>query len=234
MVRLITSTRLQNTQKFRLCLAYGLLGFALASPLAVAQESAWPVVPAAEVEQSVNSVPTFSDEKIESSKETISDGSNKKYSVVEQQRGLVSWYGPGFHGRKTASGERFDMLAATAAHRKWPLGSLVRVTNERTKRSIIVRINDRGPYHGKRILDVSKAVATQLGFIHQGSAALLLERLKVKAGDEASTIEIAAQQPTSTPITDQLGDVASANNAVPTRKIDTPQYACEAGATDCR
>ena len=79
------------------------------------------------------------------------------------QRGAASWYGPGFHGRKTASGERFNQNAMTAAHRSLPFGTKVRVVNERTGRSVVVRINDRGPFHGGRIIDLAQAPARALG-----------------------------------------------------------------------
>ena len=79
------------------------------------------------------------------------------------QRGAASWYGPGFHGRKTASGERFNANAMTAAHRTLPFGTKVRVVNERTGRSVTVRINDRGPFHGGRIIDLAAAPARALG-----------------------------------------------------------------------
>jgi rare lipoprotein A len=79
------------------------------------------------------------------------------------QRGAASWYGPGFHGRKTANGERFNQHAMTAAHRTLPFGTKVRVVNERTGRSVVVRINDRGPFHGARIIDLAQAPARALG-----------------------------------------------------------------------
>ncbi|RLQ86857.1 septal ring lytic transglycosylase RlpA family protein [Notoacmeibacter ruber] len=82
--------------------------------------------------------------------------------------GKASWYGPGFHGKKTASGEAFNQNAMTAAHKTLPLGSKVRVTNERNGRSIVVRINDRGPYAHGRVLDLSKGAAAKLGFIRAG------------------------------------------------------------------
>jgi rare lipoprotein A len=75
----------------------------------------------------------------------------------------ASWYGPRFHGKRTANGERFNMYAMTAAHKTLPLSSYVEVTNLKNHRSIIVRINDRGPYHGKRAIDLSYAAAKQLG-----------------------------------------------------------------------
>lgn len=79
------------------------------------------------------------------------------------QAGLASWYGPGFHGRRTASGERFDQNALTAAHRSLPFGTKVRVIDEKTGRSIVVRINDRGPFAHGRIIDLSKGSAQALG-----------------------------------------------------------------------
>ncbi|MCB1482657.1 MAG: septal ring lytic transglycosylase RlpA family protein [Rhodobiaceae bacterium] len=93
-------------------------------------------------------------------------------------QGRASWYGPGFHGRKTASGERFNMNAYTAAHRSLPFGTKVRVTNKRNGRSVVVRINDRGPYSGGRILDVSKAAASRLGLVATGTAPVTLQVLR--------------------------------------------------------
>lgn len=78
--------------------------------------------------------------------------------------GLASWYGDRFHGRPTANGERFDMGGFTAAHRSFPLPSYVRVTNVSNGRSIVVRVNDRGPFHGGRVIDVSRRTADVLGF----------------------------------------------------------------------
>lgn len=92
-----------------------------------------------------------------------------------QQAGVASWYGPGFHGRKTANGERFDMNALTAAHRTLPLGTQVRVTNTHTGQSVVVRINDRGPYVGQRVIDLSKASAQAIGIA--GVAKVSIARL---------------------------------------------------------
>jgi len=79
------------------------------------------------------------------------------------QVGLAVWYGPGFHGRRTASGERYDMHALTAAHPTLPFGTRVRVTNLRNGKSVVVRINDRGPFGGKYIIDLSYAAAKAIG-----------------------------------------------------------------------
>jgi len=88
------------------------------------------------------------------------------------QSGGASWYGPGFHGKKTASGERFNTRALTAAHRHLPFGTKVQVTNERTGRSVVVRINDRGPFVGGRVIDLSKAAAQVVGISGIGKVKL--------------------------------------------------------------
>jgi rare lipoprotein A len=93
------------------------------------------------------------------------------------QIGRASWYGRGFHGRRTANGERYDMHALTAAHRTLPLGSYVRVTNPATSRSVVVRINDRGPYARGRVIDLSMAAANVLDMRHAGTARVKIEGL---------------------------------------------------------
>lgn len=93
------------------------------------------------------------------------------------QRGTAAYYGGKFHGRKTASGERFDKNAMTAAHRKLPFGTIVRVTNLANGRSVEVRINDRGPF-GRGIIDVSEAAAKKLGMIRRGVARVRLDVVK--------------------------------------------------------
>ncbi|MGO4526708.1 septal ring lytic transglycosylase RlpA family protein [Microvirga sp. 2MCAF35] len=79
------------------------------------------------------------------------------------QSGRASWYGPGFHGRRTASGETFNTNDLTAAHRTLPFGTKVRVVNKKTGKSVVVRINDRGPYAHGRVIDLSKASAQAIG-----------------------------------------------------------------------
>lgn len=95
---------------------------------------------------------------------------------AELGRGKASWYGQRFHGRRTASGERFDMNALTAAHRTLPFGTLVRVINTRNGRAVTVRINDRGPRIRSRIIDVSHAAAAALGLLQAGEAPVVLLR----------------------------------------------------------
>lgn len=93
---------------------------------------------------------------------------------VELARGKASWYGPGFHGRRTASGERFDMNDLTAAHRTLPFGTRVRVRNPENGREVVVRINDRGPRVADRIIDLSKAAAAALDLLQAGEAPVVL------------------------------------------------------------
>lgn len=98
-------------------------------------------------------------------------------AVKVGSRGMASWYGPGFHGRRTANGERFNQNALTAAHRSLPFGTKVRVTNTRTGRSVVVRITDRGPFTGGRVIDLSAAAARIVGVMQSGVAPVSLEVL---------------------------------------------------------
>ena len=93
-------------------------------------------------------------------------------------RGEVSWYGPRFHGRFTANGEIYDMFALTAAHRELAFGSALRVVDPRSGRSVVVRINDRGPFIGNRVLDLSFAAAERLGMVRAGLARVEMEWLE--------------------------------------------------------
>jgi rare lipoprotein A (RlpA)-like double-psi beta-barrel protein len=100
-----------------------------------------------------------------------------------RQRGIASWYGPEFQGRRTASGERFDMYAMTAAHRTLPLSTEVEVRNPRNGKTVVVRVNDRGPFRGNRIIDLSYSAARALGLVHSGVGVVeihALERRKAK------------------------------------------------------
>jgi rare lipoprotein A len=99
----------------------------------------------------------------------------KRYQIQRSsrgyaERGLASWYGKPFHGRKTSSGETYDMHAMSAAHKTLPLPTYARVTNVENGRSIVVRINDRGPFHGPRLIDLSHTAAVKLGVVKTGTA----------------------------------------------------------------
>lgn len=140
----------------------------------------------------------------------------ESYDLVET--GIASWYGPGFHGKKTASGERFDTGELTAAHRTLQMPSLVRVTNLENGRSVIVRVNDRGPFSRGRVIDVSERAATLLEFKNRGTAKVKLEVLPqeslrlaeiAKRGESTKGYELAANQVGGIP---PAGAVSSAND----------------------
>lgn len=102
----------------------------------------------------------------------------KRTGAAVQMSGKASWYGGRHHGGPTASGERFNKNALTAAHKTWPMGTRVRVTNLRNGRSVVVRINDRGPYAKGRVIDLSEAAAKRLDMIEAGVVPVKLERLR--------------------------------------------------------
>lgn len=93
------------------------------------------------------------------------------------ERGVASWYGEKFHGHKTSNGEVFDMYKVSAAHKSLPIPSFLRVTNLDNNRSIVVRVNDRGPFYGDRIVDLSYAAAVKLGYADRGTARVQLEAI---------------------------------------------------------
>jgi peptidoglycan lytic transglycosylase len=114
----------------------------------------------------------------------------------DREVGMASWYGEPFHGRFTANGERYDMHAYTAAHRLYPFGTRLRVTNLENGRSVTVRVNDRGPFVRGRIIDLSLAAATDLGMVPNGTARVRLERVSVSASmaaeEAAYTVQVGA------------------------------------------
>jgi rare lipoprotein A len=139
-------------------------------------------------------------------------GPNKPYTVLGQsyepltrdvplkERGVASWYGRKFHGRRTANGEVFNMYGLSAAHRTLPIPSYARVTEPRSGKSVIVRINDRGPFHGGRVLDLSYGAAVKLGVVARGSAEVEFERLtfediRTGAWRRDSDLDVAAGEP---------------------------------------
>lgn len=101
------------------------------------------------------------------------------WTEPQEQIGEASWYGPGFHGRKTASGEVFDMHARTAAHRTLPFGALVRVTRLDTGASTVVRINDRGPFKPGRVIDLSNGAARDIDMVRDGVARVRIDVLRL-------------------------------------------------------
>jgi rare lipoprotein A len=118
--------------------------------------------------------------------------------IVTVQEGVVSWYGAQFHNRKTASGERFDSGAMTMAHPSLPFGTVAKVTNLRNGRSVVVRVNDRGPFVGKRIADLSQAAATEIGMLRKGLAKVRIEVL----GDDAPAETVADESASDVSLAD--------------------------------
>lgn len=131
-----------------------------------------------------------------------------------REQGVASWYGRKFHGNKTANGEHYDMYAMSAAHKTLPIPSYVRVRNLENGRSVIVRVNDRGPFHGNRIIDLSYAAASKLGMAGKGTA------LVEVVGIDADHPQRSAAPPKTTPTPDhpariylQVGAFGDARNA---------------------
>ena len=119
-------------------------------------------------------------EKKKSDKQNKTPSFNKSKMVY---KGISSYYGPKFHGKLTANGEIFDMYGVTAAHKEFPFNTVTRVTNENNGKSLIIRINDRGPYVGDRILDCSFGAAKKLGFVSEGTAPVKIEILEWGDGE---------------------------------------------------
>lgn len=184
-----------------------------------------------------------------------SGGPNKPYEVFGRwytplprdapyaERGLASWYGRKFHGRPTSSGEPYDMYAMTAAHKTMPIPSYARVRNPANGREVIVRINDRGPFHGSRIIDLSYTAALKLGVLN-AVAPVVVERITPQAirtgawrgrgddGDPALAVQGVATRPVapvSVPpvVPAELPPVAAAGRATPTA---APPASASAGA----
>ncbi|HOD51123.1 MAG TPA: septal ring lytic transglycosylase RlpA family protein [Candidatus Hydrogenedentes bacterium] len=103
-------------------------------------------------------------------------------SVPGVEEGIASWYGDEYHGRATASGEIFDQEAMTAAHRELPFGTIVQVTNLKNHRTVVVRINDRGPFIRGRVIDLSRGAARELNMLRDGIVPVRLEVLEWGTG----------------------------------------------------
>ena len=136
----------------------------------------------------------------------------KRYFVLASaagyvERGVASWYGPGFHAEKTATGEPYDMYGMSAAHKTLPLPAYVQVTNLRNGRSVVVRVNDRGPFKDGRIIDLSQTAASRLDMLRDGTA--FVEVRALTPGQS----ETSAPAPTATALFVQAGAFGSEANA---------------------
>src|SRR6188768_3753589 len=128
----------------------------------------------------------------------------KRYYVLASsegfvERGTASWYGPGFHAASTSLGERYDMYAMTAAHKTLPIPAYAEVTNLRNGRKVVVRINDRGPFVGDRIIDLSYTAAARLDMLLQGTAPVEVRVITPRSG-AGSGSAIPQQLPASPPV----------------------------------
>ena len=112
-------------------------------------------------------------------------------SVGYEERGIASWYGKKFHGRKTSNGEIYDMYAMTAAHKSLPLPTYVQITNLENGRQTILRVNDRGPFHGNRIIDLSYSAARKLGIIAKGTGLVNVRALQPGEQPAATQTQLA-------------------------------------------
>lgn len=146
----------------------------------------------------------------------------KRYYVMDsedgfEQKGIASWYGPQFHGKKTSSGEVYDMYAMTAAHKTLPLPSYLEVKNLENGRNIIVRVNDRGPFHGNRIVDLSYTAAIKLNMIAKGTALVQIRAINPRthrgAGAPAGTRSRTPKQSAPLDFYIQVGVFSDFNNA---------------------
>ncbi len=124
----------------------------------------------------------------------------KRYYVLSSsvgywERGVASWYGPGFHKVRTSMGEPYDMYGMTAAHKTLPLPAYVQVTNLQNGRSVVVRVNDRGPFVGNRIIDLSYTAAAKLDMLHNGTAMVEIRTIDPATTPASSTADAAAPSP---------------------------------------
>jgi rare lipoprotein A len=151
----------------------------------------------------------------------------KSYYVMDSAEGYVaegtaSWYGQKFHGHKTSNGETYDMYSFSAAHKSLPLPTFLKVTNLDNQRSVIVRVNDRGPFHGDRLIDLSYAAAARLGYHKKGLARVRVEAITPKPGERysASASAKAVTTPVALPQKPVLAtSAASSQNNAPANDL---------------
>lgn len=156
--------------------------------------------------------------------EPMSRGGNKNYTVLGQnyevwlgcksylEYGTASWYGPGFHGNKTSNGEVYNQKGFSAAHKNLPLPSYLKVTNLDNGRAVVVRVNDRGPFHGTRIIDLSEGAARQLDMIRTGTAKVKIEYIDIGPNNLIANATNSKLPGTTSPSTSEtIKNVASGN-----------------------
>ncbi len=144
----------------------------------------------------------------------------KRYFVLSSsvgyvERGVASWYGPGFHKVRTSTGELYDMYGMTAAHKTLPLPAFVRVTNLQNGRSVVVRVNDRGPFVGNRIIDLSYTAAAKLDMLRNGTAIVEVRVVEAQATTQLASNSGATGQVSSGPIPPMPNSPATVTSASP-------------------
>lgn len=149
-----------------------------------------------------------------------------------QAEGVASWYGTKFHGRPTANGEKYSLYGMTAAHKTLPIPAYVKVTNLENGRTAVVRINDRGPFHDDRLIDLSYAAAVKLGYADKGTARVRVEVVH----PESPPLMVAKPTPAARPVTHPVATAAPSLSAMPTStkptvsNQDSGQYYLQVGA----
>lgn len=167
--------------------------------------------------------------------EPLATSGNKPYAVYGKtytplldvtgyrERGVASWYGKKFHGKRTSSGEPYDMYAMTAAHKTLPLPSYMRVRNLQNGRAIIVRVNDRGPFLHDRLIDLSYAGAAKLGILGTGTGIVEIEAIQL----EDSTVQVAQSQK---PVIEIIPSALAADNPPRPASVSRPKLYLQVGA----
>jgi rare lipoprotein A len=193
--------RLSRALALPLCVIALGLGACFSAPPRGESPSAAPVPPPpTEKPPSPDSVPDMvprSEPRSRNGNPPFYDVMGKRYFVLSSsvgyvERGVASWYGPGFHKVRTSTGEPYDMYAMTAAHKTLPLPAYVRVTNLQNGRGIVVRVNDRGPFVGNRIIDLSYTAALKLDMLRNGTAMVEVRSLEPGSADSSPPPAIAS------------------------------------------
>jgi rare lipoprotein A len=212
-------------------IALGLSG-CFSAPPRTQPPSVTPLPPApGERPPSPNSVPDMvprSEPRSRNGNPPFYDVLGKRYFVLSSsvgyvERGVASWYGPGFHKVKTSTGEPYDMYAMTAAHKTLPLPAYVRVTNLQNGRSVVVRVNDRGPFVGNRIIDLSYTAASKLDMLRNGTAMVEVRSIGPASGGAPLMAPLAAPL-TATPLSAaaEAPPPGSADSALPPAAAPDP------------
>jgi peptidoglycan lytic transglycosylase len=200
-----------------LAAAFGLAGCLTTSAPPVSNNDIPPAPPAAAPPAAVPDAAPRAEPRSRHGNPPFYDVFGKRYYVLSSstayvERGVASWYGPGFHKVRTSTGEQYDMYGMTAAHKTLPLPAYVRVTNLQNGRSVVVRVNDRGPFVGNRIIDLSYTAASRLDMLRNGTAMVEVRALDFPATTADPGAPLLSAAPAS-PSNGQAGAATSAGTA---------------------